>query len=282
MKVSVIIPTYNEEESIGDCLLSLQSQNIDSYEIVVVDDGSTDKTVDIVKKFNDVKLFTQGHRGAGAARNLGTSKSQGEILVFVDADMTFDKDFLKNLIKPINLPASGVGRTIIGTFSKEEYLANKDNVWARCWNLNRGLPPDKMHPQNYPDYDRVFRAISKEYFDRAGGFDESAGYTDDYSLSQKLGTMAVAAPNAIFYHKNPGTLKEVFIQSKWMAKRKYRLGLLGYLVALARVSLPISLVIGAILALRHQILEFIIFKVVSDFGQFIGILEYLLGGKVSK
>lgn len=274
MKASVIIPVYNEEGSIRPCLDSLLTQSLKDFEIIVVDDGSTDETLDTVKRFEAVKVFTQGHRGAGAARNLGASKARGEILVFVDADMTFAKDFLKNLIKPIS-------RTIIGTFSKEEYLGNKDNLWARCWNLNRGIPPTKMHPANYPDTDKVFRAIKKVAFERAGGFDEHAGYTDDYTLSEKLGTKAIAASGAVFYHNNPDSLKEVFIQSKWMAKRKYKLGIIGQLGTLVARSLPFSILLGLGVSITSAMPQFVVFRIVSDFGQFIGILEHL-GGKISK
>ncbi len=280
-KVSVVIPTYNEEKTIRDCLTSLAKQNYKEVEIIVIDDGSTDRTVASVLQINQltnqsINLLRQKHQGAGAARNLGVKHAKGEILVFVDSDMTFHKDFIKNLVRPI------IDAKTIGTFSKEEYLANKDNVWARCWNINRGLPPEKMHIENYPNIQKVFRAILKEEFGKAGGFDEKAGYTDDWSLSEKLGIEAVAAPGAIFYHKNPETLSEIFIQSKWMAKRRYKLGALGSLVALIRVSFPISLIVGMLLATYYMLPEFFVFKIVSDFGAFIGILEYLILGKISK
>ncbi|KKU10546.1 MAG: hypothetical protein UX13_C0009G0008 [Candidatus Woesebacteria bacterium GW2011_GWB1_45_5] len=273
MKVSIIIPTYNEEKVTGECLKSLSLQSHKGGEIIVVDDGSTDTTLHRLSGAD--KIIKQSHKGAGAARNLGAKQAKGEILVFADADMTFDKNFIRKLIEPIE---KGVA---IGTFSREEFLANKDNIWAVCWNLNRGLPKDRMHPKGYPDRQPVFRAILKKEFEKAGGFDERAGYTDDWSLAQKLGVEAVAAPGAVFYHKNPDTLKDVFIQSRWMAKRRYKFGLLGFLTALTRVSLPVSILAAIFSAVRHSLLAFLPFKIVSDLGQFIGILEYPVG-KVSK
>lgn len=277
MKASVVIPVYNEADVIEECLESLRRQSYKNLEIIVVDDGSSDATLQKLKASKTPKLqvLAQPHLGAGAARNFGASKAKGEILVFVDADMTFAPDFIRNLVKPIE-----EGKAI-GTFSKEEYLANKDNIWAVCWNLNRGLPKDRMHPQNYSDHQPVFRAILKTEFERAGGFNEKAGYTDDWTLSEKLGVKAVAAPGAVFYHKNPASLREVFSQSKWMAKRRYKWGVIGYILALARVSFPASLFIGFIKSIAIFNLRFLIFKIVSDFGQFIGILEYLKG-KVTK
>ena len=207
---------------------------------------------------------------------MGAKKAIGEILVFVDADMTFDKNFIFSLVQPIILGKS------VGTFSKDEYLGNKESIWAICWNINRGLPRNKMHPENYPDSQKVFRAIKKSKFTEAGGFNEKAGYTDDWSLSEKLGLEASAAENAVFFHKNPATLREVYIQSKWMAKRKYRLGYLGYLLALLRVSFPVSLVKGVFISLAERIPAFLIFKLVSDWASFVGIVEFIFIGKVSK
>lgn len=280
-KVSVIIPTYNEEDSIGRCLKSLASQTYKDFEVIVVDDGSTDTTALKLRGASKtygikIKVLNQEHKGPGAARNLGVKRARGEILVFIDADMTFEKDFIQKLAEPILK-----GKTI-GTFSKEEFLANKDNVWARCWNINRNLPPDRMHPPGYSERQPVFRAILAKEFKKAGGFDEKAGYTDDWSIAQKLGVQALAAPGAKFYHRNPETLADVFEHSRWMAKRKYKLGPAGFLVALIRVSLPASVVIGLIKSIVFMIPAFFVFKIVSDFGQFLGILEYWLLGKVVK
>lgn len=280
MKVSVIIPTYNEEGTIGDCLTSLANQNYENLEIIVVDDGSTDKTISVVESFNNLKVkinvMKQSHKGAGAARNLAGKSASGEILVFVDADMTFEVDFVSKLVEPIK---KGLA---IGTFSKEEFLLNKNNTWARAWNINRGLPVSKMHNENYPDTQKVFRAILAAEFKKAGGFNEKAGYTDDWSLSEKLGIEAVSAPGAIFYHKNPASLHEVFIQSRWMAKRKYKLGTIGILLALLRVSLPFSVLLGILKSIDLKMPQFFLFKIVSDLGQFFGILEYAFFGGVAK
>ena len=98
--VSVIIPAYNEEGDIELCLKSLKNQSRKKIEVIVVDDGSTDRTVEIVKE-HKVKLLKQNHGGPGAARNRGAKQAKGEILIFIDADMHFPKDYIKNLIAPI-------------------------------------------------------------------------------------------------------------------------------------------------------------------------------------
>src|SRR3990167_7735865 len=95
--ISIVIPTFNEQKTIGECLKSLKNQTYKPIEITVVDDGSSDSTRNIVEDSQNIKLLTQGHKGPGQARNLGVANAKGEILVFVDADMTFDKNFIKQL-----------------------------------------------------------------------------------------------------------------------------------------------------------------------------------------
>src|SRR5688500_5523951 len=101
MKVSVIIPVYNEEKYVSDCLDSLLEQT-QTLEIIVIDDGSTDKTPEILDRYiKKIKILKQNHLGPAVARNLGAKQSSGDILVFADADMEFENDFVKQLIRPI-------------------------------------------------------------------------------------------------------------------------------------------------------------------------------------
>lgn len=277
--ISVIIPTYNDQLDLKNCIESLGNQTFNDFEIIVVDDGSTDATVEILenlqKSINNFKFLKQNHGGAGEARNLGVSSAKGKILVFVDADMTFDEGFLKNLVKPIEL---GLTK---GTFSKEEFVSNWSNIWSRCWNINEGWESKRRHPKNYPEFQPVFRAILKSEFEKVGGF-VPGGYNDDWSLFQSLGYMAQAAPDAIFFHKNPENLIEVFKHAKWVAKRKYKMGVIGYLAALIRVSFPISIIIGIYKSIAYQFLPFLIFKIVYDLGAFVGILDFVVSGKGAK
>lgn len=274
MKCSVIIPVFNEQNAIKECLESLVKQTIKDIEIIIVDDGSVDKTVEIVKKF-PVKLFQQSHQGPGPARNMGAKQASGEILVFVDADMVFDKKFIEMLIRPIR--SNGV----VGTFSKYEYVLNKDNIWSKCWNINKGLPFDRMHPTDYPDKQPVFRAILKREFDRAGGFDP-IGYVDDHTLSRKLGFMAVSAKGAIFYHRNPETLKEVYDQAKWIGKSEYKLRkikneFIMKMISIIRYSLPFSILQGTINSIRFLLPRFLLFKIIYDLGIEISLFKSFTG-----
>ena len=94
-------------------------------------------------------------------------------------------------------------------------------------------------------------------------------------LTTVLGTI-------IFYHKNPSSLSEIFAHAKWVAKRKYKLGIVGNIIALMRASLPVSLVIGLYKGIKSGNLMFVVFKIVYDFGIFMGIFDFLITGKASK
>ena len=96
-KVSVIIPLYNKGKYIARALDSVFSQTYQDYEVIVVDDGSTDNGPEIVKQYNDprLRLIHQENAGPGAARNKGISESKGEFLSFLDADDEWLPEFLE-------------------------------------------------------------------------------------------------------------------------------------------------------------------------------------------
>lgn len=86
-KVSIIVPAYNAENYIDKCLNSLINQTMKDIEIIVINDGSTDKTLSILNKYKDkIILINQNNKGIGASRNIGIGKSNGEYIVFVDSD----------------------------------------------------------------------------------------------------------------------------------------------------------------------------------------------------
>lgn len=97
-RVSVVIPAYNAEATIGKCLASLSAQTFRDFEAIVADDGSTDQTAEIAARFATV-VRAERNLGAGAARNLGASRAVGNILAFTDSDVVLPSDWLARIVK---------------------------------------------------------------------------------------------------------------------------------------------------------------------------------------
>lgn len=96
-KISIIVPAYNEAKTIRSCLRSLENLNYPNYEIIMVDDGSTDSTFEEAAQCRMVKIIRQSNQGKPAALNRGIRESTGEIVVTVDADTILDRDALLSL-----------------------------------------------------------------------------------------------------------------------------------------------------------------------------------------
>ncbi|MBI5071492.1 glycosyltransferase family 2 protein [Candidatus Falkowbacteria bacterium] len=101
-KISIIIPTYQHGDAIETCLLSLFNQTFKDFEIIVVNDGSTDNTSEILEKYKDrVKIINQENRGAPAARNRGFRESVGQFIIFADADVKAKPEMLAKMFQAL-------------------------------------------------------------------------------------------------------------------------------------------------------------------------------------
>lgn len=104
VQISVIVPVYNGEKYIKNCLEMLLAQGSDGYEIIVIDDGSTDKTAEIAARFQDNKIvyYRQENKGVSSARNKGIELSDGEWIVFCDVDDVIDEGYISGCFREIN------------------------------------------------------------------------------------------------------------------------------------------------------------------------------------
>ena len=93
--ISIVVPAYNEAKTIRSCIQSLQNLNYPNYDLIVIDDGSTDNTFEEASQCKGVKIIKQENQGKPSALNNGIRSSTGEIIVTVDADTTIDKDALE-------------------------------------------------------------------------------------------------------------------------------------------------------------------------------------------
>lgn len=279
MKVSIIIPSYNEEKYIKFCLDSLLCQSLKPLEIIVVD-HSTDKTWQIVSnypsnvdgiKIKKIRMKDLGPgNGPAKSRNLGARNAKGEILAFLDADMKYDEKYLEKLVRPI------IKKEALATFTKEEYVANSDNVWSKCWSINSYLPFSRRIEEDRSNEATTFRAIKKDLFRKTKGYIDLV-YAEDTTILGPLGQLpdikAKVAKGAICYHFNPGTLGEVFSQALWMGGGEK---ISRSLRTVLSYSFPNSLRRGILETSKYKIPEFLIFKIVFDFGMFVGFFKRLL------
>ena len=102
---SIVIPLYNKEDYIKDTLKSVLNQTYRSFEIIIVNDGCTDSSVEIVKSFSDsrITIFNQKNQGLSGARNSGIKHSKYNYIAFLDADDLWCEDYLNTICNLINL-----------------------------------------------------------------------------------------------------------------------------------------------------------------------------------
>lgn len=143
-KVSVIIPVYNAEKYLDQCLESLCAQTLKEIEIICVDDGSTDGSPGILKKFqekdNRIRILTQSNLYAGAARNNGMKEASGEYLLFLDAD-----DFFEDTLLEKTYLQGKEEQADIVLFGAKQYNEKTGKVSSAPWYLKKEFLPQE-HP----------------------------------------------------------------------------------------------------------------------------------------
>jgi len=210
---SAIVSARNEERHIAECLRSLDAQTWRPLEIIVVDDGSTDRTAEIARSFRSVRLISGPHRGKARSVNGAAEQAGGEVLLFVDGDLVLDANYVERLVEPI------LSGQCVGTAHTNERVANPGNAWAACYQAKAGLPPDRrlaLSAAALAEGSIVFRAVRASEFRRVGGFDD-IGYLDDQTLCPKLGVRARWVGETGCAHYNPETLGEVYAAGVWAA-----------------------------------------------------------------
>jgi glycosyltransferase involved in cell wall biosynthesis len=208
--VSVVVSAYNEERHVERLIHSLHVQTLPAYEVIVIDDGSSDDTAARAEQAG-ATVLTVAHAGPAAGRNRGARAAIGEILVFLDGDMACAPGFLAAITAPIRRDEA------IGTFSKEIFVGEPANAWSRAYCHIRRIGYPRLLSDDFPERWSNFRAISREAFLSVGGYDD-VGYGEDMTLAPKLGAQAHAAPGAVCWHFNPDNVSEIFANARWIAR----------------------------------------------------------------
>jgi glycosyltransferase involved in cell wall biosynthesis len=172
--ISIVIPMYNSEETIIDSINSVLNQTYKNYEIVIVDDGSTDnsyiKVEEFIQKNNiaDVVLIKQNNNGPSAARNRGIEITRGKYIAFLDSDDTWHKD---KLLKQINI-LEKYNVDLLGCTINENVYKNKGYIIDISF--------DMLLLKNYFSTPTVI--LKKEILKDIGVFDAKKRYSEDYNL----------------------------------------------------------------------------------------------------
>ncbi len=199
--LSVIIPAYNAEHTIGLCISSLQRQTRPPDEIIVVDDGSADSTAEMAGG-HGVTIIQQVNAGAAAARNTGTRASRGDLLLFTDADCAPAPDWVERMSAPFADPSvAGV---------KGVYRTSQTELVARFVQLEYEDRYDRMLGLEQIDFVDTYSAgYRREVLLSVDGFDESIAYVEDQELSFRLarrGHRLVFVRGAVVYHHHADNL----------------------------------------------------------------------------
>ncbi|HTY21532.1 MAG TPA: glycosyltransferase [Desulfomonilaceae bacterium] len=205
-KVSVIVPVYNCRETILKCLNSLVALEHPSFEVIIVDDGSTDGTAEICEAFSQIRLIKLSRGGPSRARNTGISQAQGELIAFTDGDCVVDKRWLTELESAFDGPEIvGVGgdqrspddETMMGS-RIQEFL--KQIGFMTGYIKTASIMQETEHN---PSCNAMYR---KAVLEEVGGFDEALFPGEDVELDLKLrrrGWRLIYNPAAVVSHYRP-------------------------------------------------------------------------------
>ena len=185
MTISVIIPTFNSAAFISDAIESVFSQTYKDFEVIVVDDGSTDNTRSVVEYYVDkygdrIRYFYKENRGAGSARNYGVEHTGGGLIAFLDSDDLWYPEKMERALITLN-------RHPDCNFVCHSYRVRWDSGQKDEFRVNEHyntLMPEQMFREFFFE-NRIGTStvvMKKDLFYKAGGFDESIWTGQDYDL----------------------------------------------------------------------------------------------------
>ncbi|MDO8537291.1 MAG: glycosyltransferase [archaeon] len=291
-KISICVLTHNSEKTIKECIESIEKIDYPNFELIIVDDNSKDKTIEIAKiKKNsiNIKLIEIKEKTKiGKLRNIAVQNSSGEIIAFTDSDCTVQKNWLKELIKGFSdektAGAGGPNLTLkensdfqkcIGNFYEffsvigAQYVKNSENI---------------IEVKHNPSCNSAYR---KKILEEINGFNENIASNEDPELDfriRKKGYTLLFNPKAIVFHHRKKNLAEFFRQAEWFGKGRmqaikqntemlelFRLIPIAYLVlligsilllkfgffvSLIAIFAGFSIIVSALIAFKYELKDF--------------------------
>jgi glycosyltransferase involved in cell wall biosynthesis len=218
--ISVIIPNYNRADALPTTLTALATQSLSpaTFEVILVDDGSTDGTIALMERMREelpfaVQVLSQDHRGPGAARNRGAQAAQYELLLFLDSDIVADSRLLETHHK---LQAGAQNRIVAG--ARRTWPQACGSLFMQVMKC-QALDQDQFTGR-IPSIFEVFTAnlsIRRDAFWRLHGFDQALWAYEDVDLAcraEKTGMQIVASSEALGFHNHPLSLDQACQQQR--------------------------------------------------------------------
>ena len=217
--ISVIIPVYNAAEFLQRTLDCIIGQTLKEVEIICVNDGSTDNSLEILKNFsakdNRIKIITQENKNAGAARNIGLEAAQGEYLSFLDADDLFELDMLECAYKKAIAHSAEV---VI--YDADIFDSDSGAKLLSDWIVNRAVIPQKAVFEACEILEKIFtaffhvpwnRLISRSYIKNLDlKFQEIEKHNDSYFAAMSLiYAKHIHFIDSVFVHYRKGTDRQI-------------------------------------------------------------------------
>lgn len=202
-KISVIVPVFNSEKTIRRCIDSIFNQSYENFEIIIVNDGSTDKTKKILNEYNDdrIIIINQKNFGTGVARNNGVLKSSGKYICFIDSDDEIKSNFLEELYNAIIYYNADISCSEVVDSNKHIEILNKVESFNKLLDL-----PETISMS-------VCRKLFKKNVLENISFDVSNHYEDvAYVMKVFLNANGVVViPSSLYiYHQQEGSRSQLY------------------------------------------------------------------------
>lgn len=209
MNISFIIPVLNGEKYIHQCLESIFSEMEALDEIIVMDNGSTDNTVSIVKKYENVRLLICPNLTVSALRNRGAVNSNNFLLAFIDSDCVLCKGWREKVINVLESESVHAAGSLVDISESAGWI---EKAWFS----------QKPNEKKFAKYINTGNLIvRREVFDNLGGFDEALISDEDCDFGERLnvaGYRMLEDPSIRVIHlDNPTTLKAFYLREEWHA-----------------------------------------------------------------
>jgi cellulose synthase/poly-beta-1,6-N-acetylglucosamine synthase-like glycosyltransferase/peptidoglycan/xylan/chitin deacetylase (PgdA/CDA1 family) len=263
--VTVLVPAFNEEVGIEATVRSLAGADYPDVEVIVVDDGSTDRTAEVVESLGlaGVRVLRKANAGKAAALNVGLAASDRDVVVMVDGDTVFERDALQRLVAPLAAPGVGAvsGNTKVG--NRRRLIGHWQHLeYVSAFNLDRRLY-DLLHCM--PTVPGAIGAYRRTALDAVGGVssDTLAEDTDLTMALQRAGWRVVYEEQARAWTEAPASLSALWRQRyRWcygtlqsVAKHRRALVERGPGKSLGRIGLPYLLFFQVLLPLLAPVID---------------------------